>query len=262
MYDEDFDDPDIIAGAYSDDCGNQPDRDIDPEDASEAYWLDQLDKKAEQDYRLGKNRGNLNKVSKHEKPTDYSSETPDYIPGEELMEGDVRHFGRDRSGDMPPSPPQSKDENSDDAVSTRSALNQQPQISEPIQVETTIAPREKVLLVEMLGDLFSWISKKVLVLVRPKPNLLTYKSASRYIQTKYSAELFEPGGSDIYKVEYYPDSPEKWIIVYFISNRSNGYTYKNFQQSTWLEWKESADPYEWYRINVRGRSVYFFKARR
>lgn len=97
---------------------------------------------------------------------------------------------------------------------------------------------------------------------KPKEDYSTYESTNKYIRATYSADVMKPDGSGIHKVEYYPSSPEKWLLVYFKSNTSKGYTHQNFPSEQWESWKASSDPYKWYKRNIKGRTYYRFEPKK
>jgi hypothetical protein len=94
---------------------------------------------------------------------------------------------------------------------------------------------------------------------KPKKDLSSYESAARWIKAEYSADTMRPESSDIHKVEYYAESPEKWLMVFFNSKKSKGYIYQNFPEQRWEEWKSASSKGGWYSRNLKGKSAYFFK---
>ncbi len=93
---------------------------------------------------------------------------------------------------------------------------------------------------------------------KPTKDLTSYDSATAWVQAEYEAEVMEPESTDIHRAEFYISSPEKWLIVYFKSNKSKGYLYKSFTAVKWSEWKSASSKGSWYHRNLKGNSKYYF----
>ena len=94
---------------------------------------------------------------------------------------------------------------------------------------------------------------------KPPKDLTTYDSAKAWVQSEYTAEVMKPDSTNIHRAEYYPDSPRKWLIVYFKSNKSKGYLYQKIPSSLWTDWKAASSKGKWYKRNLKGNRTYFFK---
>lgn len=93
---------------------------------------------------------------------------------------------------------------------------------------------------------------------KPPKDLSSYKSAAKWIKAEYKAEVMSPDSSTIHKVEYYSKSPEKWLLVYFKTNKAKGYIYKGFPEHRWSDWKTASSAGKWYYSNLKGNRAYFF----
>lgn len=89
-------------------------------------------------------------------------------------------------------------------------------------------------------------------------DLSSYESAARWIKAEYKAEVMKPDSTAIHKVEYYSKSPEKWLLVYFNTNKSKGYIYQGFRADRWQDWKKASSKGKWYHKNLKGVSTYVF----
>ena len=93
---------------------------------------------------------------------------------------------------------------------------------------------------------------------KPTKDLSSYESAKAWVVSTYAAEVMTPDSTNIYRVEFYAFSPEKWLIVYFKQNKSKGYLYQNFTAEKWNEWKSSESKGRWYHQNLKGKKQYIF----
>ena len=93
---------------------------------------------------------------------------------------------------------------------------------------------------------------------KPQKDFSSYESATRWVRATHEAEVMKPDSSTIHRVEYFPDSEKKWLVLYFKSNRSKGYLYQNFPQSMWVSWKNASSKGKWYHRNLKGKKRYFF----
>jgi len=109
-----------------------------------------------------------------------------------------------------------------------------------------------------LGGLLTLLFAFTISCGKPAKDFTSYESASKYIRATYSAEVMKPDSSSIYKVEYYSNSPEKWILVFFNSNKSKGYIYKGFSKSMWEDWKNASSKGRWYHSHLKGNRTHFF----
>ena len=164
MYDEDFDDPDVVADSYIDEgdevttteqmlqesygVEDQEDYQENEEDPESQYgdfgYLSE-------EYGLGYSRSGLHRATKP-KPKGSIPDVKDYGPGEKLEEGDVRYFRGDHRPVPPPSPPPAKDEKSEEAVKKSPPLKQQ---QTSTQAQPMKASRKELPLADIIGDLFS-----------------------------------------------------------------------------------------------------------
>lgn len=96
---------------------------------------------------------------------------------------------------------------------------------------------------------------------KPPKDLTSYDSAKAWVQAEYTAEVMKPDSTDIHRAEFYAASPEKWLIVYFKSDKSKGYLYQNFTSAKWTAWKFASSKGSWYHKNIKGQSQYKFSPR-
>ena len=119
------------------------------------------------------------------------------------------------------------------------------------------------LICDMPQKAFTFISFITLIFMtscgKPKEDYSSYESSSKYIRATYSADVMKPSEKNIHKVEYYASSPEKWLLVFFNSNKSKGYIYKGVTAEMWKTWNASSSKDRWYTSNLKGNRTYFFK---
>lgn len=94
--------------------------------------------------------------------------------------------------------------------------------------------------------------------VEAKQDLSSYESAVAWVQSAYDTEVLRPDSSVILRAEYFPDSPDKWLIVFMKANPKKGYIHRGVPRSLWLEWNSAPSKGKWYSENLRGNLSYRF----
>jgi len=78
---------------------------------------------------------------------------------------------------------------------------------------------------------------------------------------KGEATIWMPESAAIARVEYFPNSPERLLVVVF--HREGGrisdiYTHRDVPESLFEEWKRAPSAGQWYNQRLKGNPAYFF----
>ncbi len=102
----------------------------------------------------------------------------------------------------------------------------------------------------------------ILALLLPWPCLaVDYDAAVRTVRASYESETWEPESESIRKVEFFPASERKFLIVTFRrrgGGSSKPYIYEGFPEALWREWKAAPSAGRWYNANLKGNRAFFY----
>lgn len=76
------------------------------------------------------------------------------------------------------------------------------------------------------------------------------------IRAAYEGDNWQPSSSTIHTVEYFADSPRKFLIVTFRRREggtSKPYLYEGFPPHLWEEWRRAPSAGTWYNSKLKGR---------
>jgi hypothetical protein len=76
------------------------------------------------------------------------------------------------------------------------------------------------------------------------------------VRAAYHAEVWRPNSTNIHTVEYFRESPRKFLIVTFHRREggtSKPYLYEGVPLNLWKEWRDASSAGTWYNANLKGR---------
>ena len=83
-----------------------------------------------------------------------------------------------------------------------------------------------------------------------KPTSFTsYDQYGKWVEKTYKAETVKPESSYIHKMKYYPEG--LYMKIYFNSNKSKGYLYKNVSSSLWSDFKNADSKGKFYHKRIK-----------
>lgn len=79
------------------------------------------------------------------------------------------------------------------------------------------------------------------------------EKAAIIVRSTFEAEIWKPESTAIEKVEYFPNSPQRYFLVTFTPRNSKSYLFEGLAKETFQEWKQAKSAGQFYHAKIKGK---------
>ena len=88
----------------------------------------------------------------------------------------------------------------------------------------------------------------------------TYMEATKWVKKNYKSEIVKPDSSIIHKMVYFSEG--KFMLIYFQSNKGNGYLYHQVSKKLWVKFKNAPSQGRFYNAYIKGNKNIYLKLKK